>query len=601
MDTVTTDGGSADQTGAMRVAETPENTFFSWDYAKTKLIALKNAWDTGEALKTRIRRDLRSVRIDSQDERDRGTLENDEVFTPVRIIDNNIRKEAAPFIEYMTQPGRTAIFVTSEQGVDLREREKEFTRVMRYKGWVSPFIKVQDGAATHGWDSVEVVFDETKPGHIGIDHVRHDELWIPQDTRNIQDCEFVVREYMVSVVALRKLVKTAGFNEELVQKLIDATKTTQGGVDSVTLTLKRICKVMFKVDGLVYVAWYSPDVLDAWLDGKPRKLYLGRKTGVADAMGNITYDTEASNVYESQYPYFLLFYSETEMPDVFQHVGRCFLDMPKQEAASSMLTALVNGTTRASNWIGTVAGNATGNAPKKVKDLEIENGRIYDQPIDFKSLPYPDAAMVRAIEQIVRMNADDTNQVAFAVNARKDSRKSATEINASQEQQAQLSGVSLVMQSTFLVELWTYVEGIVNSRALANLFPYCRVGKENDTALLSVDVILRPSGDVDVVERKERLQAMSLAWPLIQNTVLAPLFLQDMLRLALPGDGERYAKFLEQGDPKAQLIQGIAQLVSQLVSDPQTGGLKPFAQPFAPQLQAMAQQVQALLAPPTPQ
>lgn len=594
-----------------KVSPDTANTLLNWDYAKTKLTALKAAWETGEAMQTQIRRDLRSIRVDVEDMRSKGEMDADETFVPIRIIDSNITKEAAPFIEYLSQPDRLVV-MKSREGIpesDLRFRESEFTRVMRYEGWILPFIKVQDGAATHGWDSVEVIYDETKPGHVAIDHVRHDELWIPQDTRNIQDCEYVVRKYMVSIYALRKLIKSGGFIEERVQKIMDAVKTSSGSTSSVSLTLFPLHKVMFKVDGVVYVGWWSPEVSEGWLDGDAKKLYLGRRQGVAkdpglDAFGNplpptgeLDYSTEESMLPETEYPYYLLYYRETEMPDIFQHVGRVYLDEPKQDAASTLMTAFVNGTTRSTNFFASPKENSNGATTLEVlSGVQLQNNCVYNMPLNFSNLPAPDPGILRGIQQIQSLNADESQTVAFAVNNRKDSRKSATEINAAQEQQQTLSGVSLVMQSTFLVAVFTRCEEIINARALAGLLPdYCLVDGKLDRELLQIQVQLRPAGDVDVVERKERLQAMVAGFPLIQNTPIAGVFLADLLRLALPGTGEKYAKMLEQGNPKDQFIQNMMQTVEKLVTDPKTGQLWPMLKPAEPILIQLAQQANAVL------
>lgn len=588
-----------------KAAETTDSTFLSWDYAKTKMVALRDAWTTGEERQTQIRRDLRSIRVDVEAARQGGELEADETFVPIRIIDSNIIKEAAPFIEYLTQPDRLAIMkpATGVPERDMTLREREFTRVMRYTGWILPFIKVQDGAATHGWDSVEIIFDESKPGHVAIDHVRHDELLMPQDVRNIQDCEFVMRKYLVSLTTIRKLIKTEGFIEERMQRVMDAIKTPSSSTASIAATLFPIYKIMTKINGEVYQAWWSSECDDGWLDGDMKKLFLGRHQLQMGSDGQIKQAGKDSRLSESQYPYYLLYYRETEMPEVFQHVGRVFLDEPRQDSATSLMTAFVNGTTRASNFIGSPKVNTDGvGKPALVPGVEIRNGGFYNMPIEFTNLPYPDAALLKGIQTIQNLNAEETQSPAFATMARKDSRKSATELNMAQDAQVTLSGVSLVMRAVFLTQVFTRCEEIVTSRALAGLVKhYCERDGRMDVELLTTPIQLRPAGDVDVVERKERLQAMMMGWSIIQATPAASIYLQDMLKLALPGYGEKYAQLLAEGDPKAQFIQQMLGAVTKIVTDPATGKLWPMLQPFAPKLQQLAQQAQAVLAPPQQQ
>lgn len=591
----------------VKASENPKDTFLDWTYAKTKLTALRDTWNGGELKETQIRRDLRSVRVDVDAERASGEIEEDETYVPIRIIDSNIIKEAAPFIEYLTQPDRLAIMKprTGSPTQDMTFREKEFTRVMRYDGWVLPFIKVQDGAATHGWDSVEVIFDETKPGHVALDHVRHDELMIPQDARNIQDCEFVVRKYALSVTVIRKLIKTEGFKEERMQRMMDAVKSDNSGTNSLTMTLFTVYKVMFKVNGIVYMAWWSNDVDDGWLDvDKPKKLFLGRHQSKVGPDGSLVKSNDDTRLAESLYPYYLLYYRETEMPEIFQHVGRVFIDEPKQEAASTLMTAFINGTTRASNFIASPKLNNTGQSDiKVVPNVMIENGKFYNTPIEFSNLPYPDAALIKGIQTIQNLNADETQTPAFATMARKDSRKSVGELEMAHEAQVTLSGVSLVMRAVFLTQVYSRCEEIVTSRALAGLIKhYCEVEQRDgmrvvDRKLLEIPIQIRPAGDVDVIERKERLQAMGMMWPIMQNTPAASLFLQDMLTLALPGFGEKYANALREGDPKTEFIKQVMSTVGQLVIDPATKQLKPGLENFKQPLLMLQQKAMQVLMP----
>lgn len=582
-----------------KAAEVKPNTFFDWEYAKTKLVAFKSSWEGGEARQTQVRRDLRALRIDIEQSRNAGELESDETLVPVRIIDSNITKEAAPFIEYLASPDRLAIFKprTGWPEIDMTLREKEFTRVMRYDGWILPFIKVQDGSATHGWDSVEVIFDITKPGHVALDHVRHDELWIPQDARNIQDCEFIVRKYAVSITTVRELIASEGFEEEKMQVVMDATATSQSSQASIAMTLFNIYKVMFKVKNVISVAWWSPEVSDGWLAGDPKPLFLGRhqlKIGPDSKMAEIGKDTRLS---ESLYPYYLLYYRETEMPEIFQHVGRVFLDEPRQEAATTLMSAFVNGTTRASNFVATPK-QGDGGEVRIIPGVQIQNGRFYNQPIEFSNLPYPDAALLKGIQTIQNLNADETNSVAFATMARKDSRKSVGELDMAQDAQNTLNGVSLIMRAVFLTQIFTRCEEIVTSRALAGLIKnYCERNGSMDRALLEIPIQVRPAGDVDVVERKERLQAMAMAWPIVATTPAATMFLCDMLRLALPGYGDKYAALITAGDPKAAFIEKVMGIIATLTTDPKSGALTPGALPFKQQLAQLSGEAAQVLAP----
>ena len=53
-------------------------------------------------------------------------------------------------------------------GEDIERLESEITEGLRYKGWINPYFSVTDGAQLHGWDSVEVVYDEKKPLQVSL-------------------------------------------------------------------------------------------------------------------------------------------------------------------------------------------------------------------------------------------------------------------------------------------------------------------------------------------------------------------------------------------------------------------------------------------------
>lgn len=85
------------------------------------------------------------------------------------------------------------------------------------------------------------------------------------------------------------------------------------------------------------------------------------------------------------------------------------------------------------------------------------------------------------------------------------------------------------------------------------------------------------------------------AWPVVSQTALASTFLQNMMRLMFPDEGESYAEMLQTGDQKNALLQQLMQIVNALVVDQETGQLNEDAQPFADKLQMIQSQVQDVL------
>ena len=88
---------------------------------------------------------------------------------------------------------------------------------------------------------------------------------------------------------------------------------------------------------------------------------------------------------------------------------------------------------------------------------------------------------------------------------------------------------------------------------------------------------------------------MMQAWGVVSQTALAPVFLQNMMRLMFPDEGESYAEMLQTGNEKDQLLQQLMQIINSLIIDPQTGQLNEEAQDFAPQIKMLQAKVTDIL------
>src|SRR3990167_6638641 len=160
---------------------------FDFDKSKVYLKKIISQWDT-ELLVTKSNRLKRDVDIDSEDLRKRGDIAPDETFIPDRTIELNIRREQPSYASYLVQSRRLGIFrCKSQPGLDSQRLEIEFTNGLRYPGWISPWFKEVDGTQAHGWDSIEVIFDEDKPLHVALEHIGHDKLFWVEGTEKLQD------------------------------------------------------------------------------------------------------------------------------------------------------------------------------------------------------------------------------------------------------------------------------------------------------------------------------------------------------------------------------------------------------------------------------
>jgi hypothetical protein len=326
---------------------------------------------------------------------------------------------------------------------------------------------------------------------------------------------------------------------------------------------------------------------DDWIK-KPAKLYLGIRHEIQEidpiAQQPIT---KWEDTPITMYPMFLLSYRETEKPKIIDHKGRVFLDENKQEATTGILSAYINGLQRSAEIKASPkTDDGTGNSVKEVSNKDIGGSHIFDKPLDFWSLPAPSPDTLRAVQYLDVANSNETSQPNFAVTNREDSRKTAKEIEAAQQQTSLLNSVQLTLFSTHIRAIYSFVWLIVQSQAIQNKITFLLIQKQkpvlgitgqpvidpqtqqpatesywaNDTDTIKLKFELRAAGDVDVVQRQELIQQMQQDWEVIQQTPLRDRFLQDLIKLKYPAQGDQYAIILQQGSADVMMKSLIGQL-----------------------------------------
>lgn len=540
-------------------------------------------------INTAENRDHRYKDINIKALRDKGEILPNQFLCPVRAIDSNIRREQPAYINYLKQSRRLIIFRNRLNALEVTsDLEDEFTRGMTYSGWETPHFKCVDGAQTHGWDAVEVIFDTTKPLHVAIEHVGRDRLIFPTDAQDIQACEVILRCFAVTQKQLKELVKKFSFSPVEVQKIID--KQAEMKKEMTVNIYKKFCKY----DGIVYVSWFSL-TCDDWLKA-PQKLYVGidnlqtRTISVNQPQQTIdpaTGQPTIINVPTPQqeqywnpvdanlYPIFILPYNETEQPRIASHKGRVFLDKHKQEAKTANLSQFVNGCQNASNTYPYLEGE-TGKTAKELESIKIAPNTIPPIPIRYWSPPYPDAVMLNLQQYLDSFDAQEVGKIDFAALNRKDSRKTATEVQAAQQETGLLNSVQLTLYSTFIREVYTYAWEIVKSRAAQNLITFLTnpATGQNNIERLNQPYDLRAAGDIDVVKRNELIAQYKDFWPIIQNTPIALQFLSRLIRLSFPEEGDIYAQMLQAGDPRILVVQ-LANVLKASIDDDEFRALSP--------------------------
>lgn len=557
-----------------------EDSQVEFSTVRTHLQSMVNDWEHFRE-KAKENRKTRDVEVSVEVMRREGSLDEDETLVPVRVIDTNITRDLPPYVNYVKNSRRLSIF-TCLSNPDLKtdKLELEFTRGMTYPSWEVPIFKLLDGAATHGWDATEVVFDSSKPCNVSVEHIGFDKLFWPRSCKDIQQAKRIIREYDYTLIELRKFCKQYGWEAAQVNNIINARKS--GKKDAET---NKIYKTLFKEDGVVMCAWFSlEDGCSDWLK-KPAQHYIGIDEQQPNPMTGQPIWTPKPVV---EYPIEILPYRESEKPKLVDKKGRVYLDAPKQEATTGILSSYLNGLSRATRvFASPKQDDGTGNSVRALENTEMQGGTIMDKPLDFFNIPYPDPQTLKALQWLDTSNSQETNQTNFAVMNREDSRKTAKEMSLAEQQGNMLNSVQLTLFSTYMRKTYGLCWLVVQSQALQGEIKFLLVNQPkpqmsmtapnqplmnqqtgqpmmqdnwvNDIQTLSQDYDVRAAGDVDVVQKEERKQQMKQDWPVVQQTGLATAFLSDYIRLAYPDKGDQYAQILQQSvDNEVKTLSALA-------------------------------------------
>jgi len=504
-------------------SENPNSTSY-----QTRGEAIRRLYDnwSSERSETTRRRLIRRIDVDNEVLRRRGDIAADESFVAIRLIDSNISKEKPTFVNYLRNSHRQAVFSPIDgvyDGVELLEQF--YTRGMSYMRWEIPHIKAQDGASVHGWDAVELKFDKSVPFHIRAEHVGHDKLWFNLDVEDIQDAAYIGRDLVISKRKLKDWVTSFGFNKEQVDFILDKDSNSNREQHATVI----ISKVWFRnKDNEVMVGYWHRDAQD-WLKS-PSLAHVGlvKENGSPEAI--------------TKYPIILLTYTESEEPEIVSTLGRVWLDRYKQEAVCTLWSTAVTGATRSANLYAS-PNNASDQPIAPLQGLQLEGNTMYNQPINFHTPPAPSPQLVDFASKLETQNDQEIGQVNFAVNNRKDSEKTATEIKSAESSQTQLSSVQLVFFANYLREFHNSCWVIINSRINAKLIDNV---PESILPIINKPFLIQPSGDIDVIKRDQLEQQRRQDWPVVANTPIAIPFLIDILKVSYPNDWQRYAQVMQQ-------------------------------------------------------
>ena len=545
----------------------------------------------------------RALDIDVEAMRADGKLLPHQTIIGQRIIDINISRAITDYVSYITQSRRLAIFEPNNKSlnIDTNLLEMEFRRVMTYDGYISDYVKWADCALCHGWGAVDGCYDPTKPGAYSVEYVSAGNLMFDLRVKCIQQAPMVARRFEITTVDLREFALDYDFDPQVTEELYRKLDEREKGSPSAPEECNYIYKVFYKEGGKVQTCWYSKD-LQKYLKA-PEPFYNGvDRQQIKPVIPNpanpkITGpQVEWVPEDETEYPFFLEQTRLTEDESISRAFGFAIRDFYTQEAATSIWSATVNGTTEAANvmWAPKNPNLEAPIAPKQLS-MTVQHGAIWDTPMEAFHPPYPPENLPRTLEMLRSQNAEDTNQISFAVNNRRDTRKTATEIEAAQAQDSQMSSVAVTNWATAIGCLLNHAWRVIKSQALQGKIKFCQIetvdpatgqpSYVNNVELIKQDYKILPAGTVDYVERIERINSMQTDWPIVGPTAAGPVFLEEYLRVKYPTIAEKLIAPLQQQQANAlQMVQAMQPILQAAVTD-EAGTLRPEFQQYAQQLQ----------------
>ena len=560
---------------------------YTFEDLKEKVKNLKKQWESriSQCTKNRL---LRNMQIDNEEMRQRGKFKADEIYIPYHVINDNITKESAAYIKFITGSKNAATFKERNSAAvyNFEGLERLFTSAVRYEGYEQEVFPVIDGHALHGLDSIEVKYEPSRPGFFEFEHIGRENLWFPLKVQRgrFQYSPMLVRNCEVTKEELKNIsdIDPAQLDLLFVDKDKNDTEKDYACVQ----------KVYYRIDGIVHICWMNVDISTNFLRA-PKPLHLGRWKIVVDEISGIEISRQPIN--ETFYNIVVFPYSITENKQLIETLGRAALDENTQEAVSSMVSNIINAYHRACQtfW---APKNPTSSTEIEQLDLILENGRGLSQPVDFFSHPYPDAAGMTLVQALITQNKAETSQINFAVGNRADfaSRKTAKEVDVAEDMDGELKATQVVLFSSS----WTQVLNIGYLIFKSQIEIGTIQVDSFDKSILEKDLILQAAGINEVTQRKETLENLQNLWPIIQaNPAVSEVVLRKIIQLMVPSMSDEILLAMQQAEMNEKgILAGLVQIIKAIAMEhpnvipPESMG----------QLAQLIQQAEQIIATPEP-
>lgn len=593
--------------------------------ARNAIKSLIDEWDRDILESFEQNRRLRSLKVDSEIARNKQLITEDEILIPERVIDTALTREQGKFVDYFAKTPRSIVLSSlTNTTMNTATIEKDFTKRFRYPGWLTQHIIWTDSAGLHGWGWIEPVLDTSQPGHFRVKAHTPDRVLFHSDTEDVNDADYiVVFEYYTprQLLLMEDPNNEEGeekkfFNQEAVKTLLASNerKTTKNQRNTSTGSSKeyedsftpvRVEKVYFKNEiGEVQVAYAESNVIDdGWLRD-PEPLTIGRivkeqihrtddnEQPVLDPQtGQQVVDEELIDVVETDYPVVPFLYLIREFSQITESLGIAHREEARQDALTSMTTSFVTGLRRSTEtyWVkdtppGSVADETDDiGADEAQSDVRFKPNRLIKKRVKPFTLPSPDPMMMNAIGSLRAQAQEEIGAVNHAVFSNKSTRKTAAEVKSASAVDERLTQSQVIQLSTSYRLLLEKCFAIYRTRVEAGVLPV----DELVVKLLAEGgtFVVKSAGDVDVVERGDKINSMLQMTELMLKTGAAVEFMKDLIRMMFPEESDRYIKAIDRQEVSAGLVQQLAAVLKTLIEQ----------NPDIPGVQENMQQIQQLL------
>lgn len=529
----------------------------SWGESKFTS-AVEDPYNYDDSSQVGRRRKIRRDDRDVQTMRSNKELDEDETYIPIRVVDMRIRQEVSSLVSAIQQPDRLLYLKDPEDPMrSLEAIERFFTELMRYPGWLIPWMRLLDAVLLHGGAALEIVADPSAPGMCRLEYIRREDLIFPLDCSDLQAVPHLIRHYRFTRKYLEEIRddESYGFNRDAVNSLINTVSQREPH--------KKISvfRIYTKYKDIVYVWWYSPQVQTLLSD--PQPLYLGilplstLESILIEMDSGIMSNVEIAPKPVDFYPVIWFAAEVTEHDILLASRGHAYRATPDQEALTRLWTSIVNAANRASKIY------ATGVDPNNPLGFDSELRQIKPNTINpaiqsFYSPPFPDSAIIAVAQQLMSTSQAVHSRVDFAAMNRRDSRKTATEIQAAVQQQQILQSTLSTLFSIGALNVYMICWKIVRTQVvLGNI--KCPYPKQE----FVIDYRFSSPIEHEAVIRAQRISLIKEILPLVAGTRMSEILLSYLIESYFPERAQEFRQVLEANNP-AQVLQVAAQTIDLL-------------------------------------